>query len=51
MLIRTVKPSDSEINFQSGFVYLWVVLALKMDYRLPEGVLGGISDSKLSDLP
>jgi hypothetical protein len=49
MLIRTVKPSESEINFQSGFVCAWVSLALKMDYRRPEGLLSGISDSKLVD--
>ncbi len=43
MLIRTVNPSDSEINFQSGFVCLWVVLVLKMAYRLREGLLVGVS--------
>lgn len=47
MLILSVKPSESEINFQSGFVCLWVVLALKMAYRVCEGVLGGVSDSKV----
>jgi hypothetical protein len=49
MLNRTVKPSNCEINFQSGFVCLWVVLVLKMAYRLREGLLGGISDRKVAD--
>ncbi len=50
MLIRTVKPSDSEINFQSGFVCLWVGLLLKMAHRLCEGLLGGIFDRKVVGL-
>ena len=51
MLIRTVKLSDSENNFQSGFVCLWVDLTLKMAHRLLEGLLSGVSDSKLAHLP
>lgn len=51
MLILSVKLSESEINFQRGFMCPWVVLALKMAYRAREGVLGGVSDSKLVHLP
>ena len=50
MLIRTVRLSESEINFQSGFVRLWVVLVLKVAYRLHERLLGGVLDSKLARL-
>ena len=49
MLIRAVKHTDSEINFQSGFVCLRVVLALKMAYRLREGLLSGVFDRKVVD--
>ena len=49
MLIRTVRPSNCEINFQSGFVCLWVVWVLKMAYRLREGLLGGVFDRKVSN--
>ncbi len=51
MLIRPVKLSDCEINFQSGFVCLRAGLLLKMAYRRRDGLLGGILDRKVEDLP
>ena len=45
MLIRTVKPSDNEINFQSGFVWIRQGFLLKTAYGLREGVLRGVFDS------
>ena len=51
MLIRTVKHTDSEINFQAGFVCLRAVFALKMAYRPREGLLSGVFDRKVAHLP
>jgi hypothetical protein len=51
MLIRTVKYTDSEVNFQTRFVCLRVVLALKMAYRLRERLLSGVFDRKVAHLP
>jgi hypothetical protein len=49
MLIRTVKHTDSEINFQAVFVCLRAVLVLKMAYRLRDGLLSGVFDRKVVD--
>ena len=51
MLIRTVKHTDSEINFQTGFACLRAALALKIAYRPREGVLSGVFDRKVAHLP
>jgi len=48
MLIRTVKHSDGEINFQSS-IPLRMVLGLKMADRLREGLLSGVFDRKVVD--
>ena len=45
------KRLKSVTNFHSGFVCLWVGLILKMAYRAFEGLLHGVSDSKLAHLP
>ena len=49
MLIRTVEHTDSEINFQAVFVCLRAVSALKMAYRLRDGLLSGVFDRKVVD--
>lgn len=51
MLILVENPSDSEINFQSGFVCLWLVSALKTAYRASEGLLDGVFDIEIVYLP